>query len=353
MSTAAVVFRGTDGAERFIEEALHGVPPEQTIVVTGKHAWNSAGVGAWFENHRPGDYLFFDDFPVNPREEDLQRGLALFQARPIRAVIAAGGGSALDMAKLMAFFGPNQMGLDDYLTSRVPAAPARIPLLGIPTTAGTGAEATHFAVLYRGHVKYSVAHPAIRPSAVWLNPEFTASLPPYQTACTGMDALAQGAESYWAKGATEASRVFAAKAMETASRHLRDAVACPNPTNRAEMLEAAYAGGRAIDISKTTAPHAFSYILTSTFGLPHGHAVALLLPHFVEYHNRHGVQVPGISAEGIRQLIQDIGLARRLPMGAAELERLLADNVNLERLANNPVAIPREWISELARALAE
>ncbi|MBP5788320.1 MAG: phosphonoacetaldehyde reductase [Kiritimatiellae bacterium] len=338
-------------APGFLASFLADVPPAQVLIVTGPSSWHRSGASAWFATHCSGHGPLFDDFSPNPQELDLLRGIDLFRAHSIRAVIAVGGGSAIDMAKLIAFFAPNHYTLDDFLAAAIPPSACSAPVLAIPTTAGTGAEATHFSVLYRDHKKYSVAHPAIRPSHVWLAPAFTTSLPPYQTACTGMDALAQGIESFWAKGATPQSRAYALEAIPLALAHLRSAVLAPTPDDRAAMLRAAHLAGQAIDLSKTTAPHAFSYILTSTYHLPHGHAVALLLPHFIDYHAAHGVTVPGITGDAIRALMADIRLPSTLPAAPAELADLLLSHVNLGRLSNNPLPVPSALVSSVARAL--
>ncbi len=110
-----------------------------------------------------------------------------------------------------------------------------------------------------------------------LDPSLTYSLPSFQTAATGMDALCQGIESYWSVNSTEESRQFARKAIELSTEFLLEVYLSPNPINREGMQLAAFYSGRAINISKTTAAHAFSYHLTSKYGIPHGQAVGLLI----------------------------------------------------------------------------
>lgn len=343
--------RGRTGADAFLSDFLAGGETSDVLLVTDEASYRASGAGDWLERTNGQPFPMFMDFSPNPKEADALRGVALFEKIRARALIAIGGGSAIDMAKLINYFGSKRMGLDAVLAKMpLPHDPLR-PLLAVPTTSGTGSEATHFAVIYREHVKYSIADPDIRPSHVLLAPEFTASLPPYQTACTGMDALAQGIESWWAKGAGEESRRYAAEAIRLAKANLETAVMHPDAVSRAAMMEAAHFGGMAINISKTTAPHAFSYILTGEFGLPHGHAVALLLPHFVALHAAAGITVPGVSADEITALLARIGLAKKLPMPAEKLATLLLDNVNLERLSNNPLPISATQIRRMAGEL--
>jgi len=350
--TPAKLHRGLDEATLFIKQFLGGRPPSRVLLVCGKKSFQASGAEAWFSQAGLDALPRFDDFTSNPKEEDLLRGINLFQEIQAQAILAVGGGSSLDMAKAINYFGSTGRTLDDYLSKQIPPSPSVRPLMAVPTTAGTGSEATHFAVLYRGHTKLSIADASIRPSHIWLAPEFTSSMSPYQTACTGMDALAQGIESLWAKGSTPASRECASTAVKLALKLLPDAVHNPTPEVRAGMLEAAYLAGAGIDLSKTTGAHAFSYILTSEFGLPHGHAVGLLLPFFVGYHQQHGIAVDGITQAQLLALLQDIHLDRSLPVDAATLTATLLDNVNMERLSNNPVPVTREIVASIAAQLA-
>ena len=349
----ANLHRGLNEAPIFMNRFLGNLPRTRILLVCGKNSFQASGAEAWFSQAGLNSFTRFDDFSTNPKEEDLIRGVELFQQIQAEATLAVGGGSSLDMAKAINYFGSTGSNLDDFLEMRIPSSPSLKPLMAIPTTAGTGSEATHFAVLYRGHSKFSVADPSILPSHVWLAPEFTMSMNPYQTACTGMDALAQGIESFWAKGATPASKEYARQAIRLAQQNLLQAVISPTPENRTQMMEAAFLAGAGINISKTTAAHAFSYILTSEFGLPHGHAVALLLPFFAGYHQQAGITLEGVTQDGLCSLLQQIHLARSLPVNASTLTSILLDNVNIERLSNNPVPVTKEMIAAIAQHLAK
>ncbi|MDD2236133.1 MAG: phosphonoacetaldehyde reductase [Kiritimatiellae bacterium] len=343
---------GASGAEDFLEAFIQKAEG-RILVVCREHSFHQSGVRDFLSGEVPADTVYFSDFSPNPKEEDVMRGVENLRSAGIRAVIAVGGGSAMDTAKLINFFGCTGANLDAFLQGTCPADVPVPPLLAIPTTSGSGSEATHFAVVYRGATKHSVDGPSMIPSQVLLVPEFTYSLSGYQTACTGMDALAQGVESLWAKCATDESRGYAREAVDLALRYLEAAVHAPNPENRSGMMRAANLAGQAINISKTTAPHAFSYILTATFGLPHGQAVGLLLPHFVAYHAAHGVTVEGVTGSRLCDLLCRIGLDRRLDLSANELLRLLEENVNQERLSNNPVHICIEMLHEFTSTLAK
>jgi alcohol dehydrogenase class IV len=132
--------------------------------------------------------------------------------------------------------------------------------------------------------KYSLAAPSLLPTVSILDARFTDGLPPYITACTGIDALCQATESFWANGATEESRGFARQAIALLVEHLVPAVKEGAVSARDQLLKAANFAGKAINISKTTAPHALSYAITSIYDVPHGHAVALTLGNFFPLH---------------------------------------------------------------------
>lgn len=347
------VHRGLAHSAEFLASYLGSVPWERVLLVCHPSSFQKSGAADWLENHTATRPPVFSDFSANPKSEDVVRGVAQFQAMHAQAILAIGGGSILDMAKLINFFGTQPIAIDRYLDDPISSDGELKPLLAVPTTAGSGSEATHFAVVYRGSTKYSVATDALRPSHVLLAPEFTFSLPAYITACTGFDALAQAIESHWARKATAESRCHSQQALASIREHLQSAVLAPTRQHRAAMLDAAYSAGRAIDSTQTTGAHAYSYALTATYGFPHGHAVALLLPFFVELHRAAGIQVPGITANSLRMLAKDIGLSQTLPDTADAIHALLSTQVNQQRLSNNPVPVPAEFVRRMAEELAQ
>ena len=157
----------------------------------------------------------------------------------------------------------------------------------IPTTAGTGSEATHFAVIYVDGKKKSIASQQLLPDVVILDPQLTDNMPAYVSACSGFDALSQAIESYWSRAATPLSQLYAAMAIEVLLVELPQAVNSNSRLARDKMQMAANWAGKAINISKTTAPHAMSYVITQEFGIPHGHAVALTLGKFFTLHEKY------------------------------------------------------------------
>jgi len=210
----------------------------------------------------------FTAFTPNPNYSEIMLGIALFNAEACDIIISIGGGSAIDVAKCINIMNPDgtQHGV------------ARCKHITIPTTAGTGSEATPFAVVYKNGEKLSVEHPTILPEYVILDPDFLATLPLYHKKSAMLDALCQAIESIWARGATKESREYAAQAIPIILKNA-EAYISGNRDSSMEMLLAANLAGKAIAISKTTAAHAMSYKLSAMFDVAHGHAVALCMPY--------------------------------------------------------------------------
>ncbi len=330
----------------------------------------------------------FTDFTSNPRFDHALAAAEMLAADPTQPVIAIGGGSAIDTAKLACFAASNLEICRRDPVGAIATASAldgrQNPLIAIPTTAGTGSEATHFAVVYIGSQKYSLAHESLLPEAIVLDATLTHSLPPAITAATGLDALSQATESLWSIHATPDSERLAEQALQLAWANLEDAVRSPDADNRAAMLHAANLAGQAINITRTTAPHALSYHLTIEHQVPHGFAVALSVGAFLQFNaavsedtivDRRSLQDVssrlrkiafalggrGSLAEAAQQantrwtaLLQRIGAPTRLTdvgLTTAKQRDALASTVNAERLTNNPRRITSIELRDLVESL--
>lgn len=340
----------------------------RVFLVTGKQSFVDSGAKEALSSVlQASTVTHFSGFTPNPNIEDVETGLTLFQSARYDVVLAVGGGSAIDVAKAIRILAAQP----DYTRERVrnnqlPQQPGNL-FVAVPTTAGSGAEATHFAVVYEGSRKYSLASPAAVPDIVVLDPQLTASLPPNITAESGIDAITQAIEAYWSTGSTEESRLFSRKAIRLLLPAIESAVKAPSDQARAAMLEGAHLAGQAINIAKTTACHALSYGLTALHGVPHGQAVCVTLPQMIvfnaavtaadcqdvrgasfvtsrlgEIYRMLGAQNADEAAANIEQLITAIGLESRLP-GIRLDEKLLAA-VEPNRLANNPRSVSNQDI---------
>jgi alcohol dehydrogenase class IV len=352
-------------------ELLKSVGKEQIFLVRGKSSYTASGAEFFIQEFFEKQPEAFFDFKTNPQLNDLEKGLKLFKKGQYKMILAIGGGSVLDMAKLISVFAHQKSNLTDLILGKTQIEPNYTPLIAIPTTAGTGSEATKFAVLYIGKTKYSVETPVMLPAYVYLSPEFTASANAYLTACTGLDAFCQAVESVWSVNATESSQKFALKAIQIIWENLPKAVSKNNKDAKNKMQEAAYLAGKAINITKTTAPHALSYAFTSYYKIPHGHAVALSLPFFLEF-NRNVEQSNCTDSNGFEavqnrinrilktlnlkpenaksafiQFIESLGIQLNIAQLISNFDRsIIIENVNYMRLKNNPRMVTPETIEK-------
>lgn len=282
----------------------------------------------------------------NVKEEEIEKAYSLFKSIPHQAIVAIGGGSVIDLGK----------GLIYHCLGHSSIVPFYI---AAPTTAGSGSEATPFAVIYRRGKKVSLVHDFLLPQSVLLDPLLLNSLSAQQVAVSGMDALSQAIESSWNRNANQESEEYAVKAITIWTRFFFPALKQERGA-RAQLQLAAYYAGKAIAITRTTGPHALSYYLTSNHGVPHGHAVALFLPLFFLY-NQPSKELCGLlgtnDAQGafdcIRSIMKQAGLAATLAelnIDKAEIADALLNEVNEERFANNPAPFDREKLKKLILA---
>ena len=249
---------------------------------------------------------------------------------------------------------------EDAMHSRLPQGRG-MPHIAIPATAGTGSEATETAVMYVDGQKLSLCHPALLPEGVVLDASLLATLPEYHKKACALDALCQGIESYWARGATEDSQVDAFLAITGVLDNLR-AYLAGDEAAAAGMLEAAYRSGKAIQVSRTTAAHAMSYQITKRLGLAHGHACMLTLPILWVDMLQHEDALPVVMdlAQKMRLgseymaprllagMLIDLGLEPEVMPDEALLDAL-ADSVNTQRLSNHPMPLTRDELKSVYR----
>lgn len=311
----------------------------------------------------------FSGYAPNPTYEQVVAGVDAYRREGCDGLVSLGGGSAIDVAKCVGLWAGLPGDGRDERFADLPAGPAYVPHLAIPTTAGTGSEATHFAVVYVDGEKRSVAHPTLLPDAALLVPGLLAGLPAYQRAATMLDALCQAVESSWSRRSSATSRAHAARAIPALVASASAYLAGDASVARAVAL-AADEAGRAINQTTTTAPHAMSYKLTSRFGLAHGHAVALCMgPVWARLLST--AQGPtrerlaevdalmtgqpgapwGSGIDVFRRILAETRLAAPDNVGEEDLE-LLAASVNAQRLSNHPETLtPSDLRALYAEAL--
>ena len=163
-------------------------------------------------------HVLFSDFTPNPLYEQVCKGIDFFQITKCDSILAVGGGSAIDVAKCIKLAVLAKEGnaslIPPLVSTRVECYGSKIPFIAIPTTAGTGSESTHNAVMYFEGAKQTVTNDGVLPDYAILEPSVLKTLPLYQKKCTMMDALCQGIESWWSVNSTEESYEYSRKTIE-------------------------------------------------------------------------------------------------------------------------------------------
>ncbi len=310
--------------------------------------------------------VIFDQFTSNPLYEQVCKGVELFNQKRCDAIVAVGGGSTIDVAKCIKLY-CKMTPTVNYLQQEY--NDSGVPLIAVPTTAGTGSESTRYAVIYYEGKKQSVTHASIIPDYAVLEPMLLNSLPLYQKKCTMLDAMCQAIESWWSVNSTEESMRLSAMALQAIVDNV-DAYLSVNCSIESSwgMMQGANLAGQAINITQTTAPHAFSYKVTSLYGLPHGHAVAICMTeiwHYMLCHPEKCIDSRGIehlddvmeyiaaamhcenaldALIHFRALLMYLGIERpRSNTRSIDIE-ILTHSVNPVRLKNNPVELDEETI---------
>ena len=321
------------------------------------------------------DKVKFSDFTPNPLYEQVCNGIELLKQTQCDTILAVGGGSAIDVAKCIKLAVLAKEGnasiIPPLVSQRLPIDGAKIPFIAIPTTAGTGSESTHNAVMYYEGAKQTVTNDGVLPDYAVLEPSVLKTLPLYQKKCTMMDALCQGIESWWSVNSTEESYEYSRKTVELIMTNWRKYIFENDDEAAAQIMLAANYGGRAINITQTTAAHAFSYKITSLYKLPHGHAVAVGLPVIWEYMlgnmdkcidvrgqeyladifnqiaQSMGCIDPKQAIAVFREMMKDMELKNPEAGNREEELNILSASVNPVRLKNNPIKIDYSTMSIL------
>lgn len=307
----------------------------------------------------------FSDFRPNPRYDSVANGVKVFNEKGCDSIVAVGGGSAMDVAKCIRLYS-NMDPEKNFLTQQVTAQD--IPLLAVPTTAGSGSEATRYAVIYYKGEKQSITHEGCIPSAVLLDASVLDSLPDYHKKSAMLDALCHAIESFWSVNSTDESMRLSKAAIRQILAS-KDRYLAGDAAGNMDMLTAANTAGRAINITQTTAGHAMCYRLTGLYGIAHGHAAALCISALFGYmiqnidkcidprgkaHLAHvfsevaeamGCQNAEEAADKFGLFLNDLGLG--VPTPEENDWEILKNSVNPVRLRNNPIRLDTDVIDML------
>jgi alcohol dehydrogenase len=274
------------------------------------------------------DVVAFHDFDVNPDTEMIEAGRDFASGANIDSIIGLGGGSSMDCAKAINFLLTGGGRVQDYWGYGKAPNPM-LPMIGIPTTAGTGSEAQCYALISdaKTHVKMACGDPKAAFRIAILDPSLTVSQPPSVTATAGFDAIAHAVETFVTTKRNPVSDLFSREAWRLLESNYERVLDEPqNIEARGCMLLGAYFAGVAIENSMLGATHACANPLTAHFGTTHGVAVALLLAAVVRWNasvaeSRYGELLESSSLPGTRKMAERFAPAEALAQRLEEMAR--------------------------------
>ena len=345
---------------------------KKVLVFCGKKSFSKSGASELLKAilERTENEFFYKSFDY-PEFQDLVLSSKLVTEFRPDIILAIGGGAVLDLAKLSNVFCTFNFEKNKIKKSAFEIKKNFCKLVAIPTTAGSGAEATRHAVLYIDKNKFSIESPFILPDYVIIDPSLIITAPKDISASSGIDALSQAIESLISKKSNDESVRHSIKSLEYSTMYLENHINQKTLDTSHRMSLAAFYAGKAINISKTTAPHAISYPFTSYFGVKHGQAVSYTLCDCLNF-NYQNLKLSSASFDlnlrfnklfdifkvnsindldkKISQIIKNIGLSVSIKDFNITTEKdinLILSNINSERLANNPVKIDSEFVKSI------
>lgn len=255
----------------------------------------------------------FDETTPNPTTDDVDRALAVAKRDNVDLIVGLGGGSSMDCAKGVNFLLTNGGRMEDYWGVGKATKPM-LPMIAVPTTAGTGSEAQSFALIAQAgsHRKMACGDKKAACKVAILDPELTLSMPDSVTRATGIDALSHALETYVTRPRNAISQLFSRQAWKLLARGLPQVLANPTAMEaRSAVLLGAHLAGAAIENSMLGATHALANPLSARFGTTHGVAIGIMLPHVIRYNSESVAPLYG-------RLAADVDLCEANDSDAAE-----------------------------------
>ena len=341
----------------------------RVLIVRGESSYSLSGLENFFNNFNNINRAHY--WVVRSKDPDLKEieDLSSFISKIKPSIIlSCGGGTVIDTAKAASFLFRQSFDLLSLIEGKRKQDSQKILDIAIPTTCGTGSESTHFSVIYVDNVKYSLADQSMKPDSFYLDGSFLVNLPSKHLISSSLDAFSQSIESYWAQSSTKESKVLSCEGMALFSENYKSLLSSNNLNQLNSMLVCANKAGKAINITKTTAPHAISYYLSKSLNLPHGFSVFLTLPEIFEFtlskiivykdkldvekiFKSLGVANLDDSLIYLEKIRQEAATYMNLPnLSLVEIEDLAlraSESVNQERLSNHPIVLDKEVIFQL------
>lgn len=364
-------FNSVDNFKIFLKDKKFN----KILVICGKKSFKDSGAKKLMESllkNRKVEFYFKKFF--NPNHKELKKIITRIKILLPDLIVAIGGGSVIDYAKIANVLTESKNLENEIVNSTYNAKKKYTKLVAIPTTAGSGAEVTCNAVIYINNIKYSVEGKSLKPDYFFLLPELVIGASNKIKSSAGFDAIAQAIESLISKRSNAKSINFAEKSLRISLKYFLDFLDKPNHENTTAMCLAANFSGEAINISKTTAPHAVSYPFTSIYNVSHGHAVSLTLNKFLlfNYKNiesancnfdlkkRYQIMFDLSKTSNIsefdRYLINLKNKAKlensftKLGINIKEDYENIISGVNILRLSNNPIRLEKKNLKEIIQS---
>jgi len=348
---------------------------EKILIFAGKNSYNLSGVKEQLKIilEKKNYKIIFKKAKL-PIISDLEYFVSELKKFKPEIIVSIGGGAVLDLSKITNCLYDHNDIKTSIINNKYKIKKKYCSLIAVPTTAGSGAEATSNAVIYINKVKYSIEGSLIRPDYVFVDPELILTAPKNIAAAAGMDAIAQGIESLISKKSNDESKEFSKLSLQDSLRYFENHINKKNFETSYKMASAAFNAGKAINISKTTAPHALSYPFSSYFGIQHGHAVSLTLTDFLKF-NYNNIHLAKVNfnlddrykiifnlfkvknilelSNKIENIIKKVGLElnfKKLKIDNNSQIDIVLKNINLQRLANNPITLDLKSIEKILRS---
>ena len=351
-----------------LRKRLSMLPFSLPLVLLSESGADRLGITSFLEEQQNKKKMLWYQYTVpNPTQDTLYQVFSWLHGRMIDGIIAIGGGSTIDLAKAVsAFHSMPETGSSELLLRAVvdkaflSNGHHALPIIAVPTTAGTGSEVTQWATIWDagGSAKYSIDALWLKPSQAWIVPQLCASLPPKLKLATGLDAVCHAVEAYWAKASNPLSKALSISALQIMINNLQPGLANPSDeTINEKLCTGALLAGLAFSTTRTTACHSISYPLTYMFGMEHGFAVAVSLAKVAEVNQEVCdisevlevfSQYSGIQAwldstcEGIVQLrLRAFGINRQ------DIDKIAANSFSAGRMDNNPIDLSIETVKRI------
>ena len=354
-----------------LKDFLYNLRFKKIFILTGKKSFFVSGANKIITPLIKGKiYKIYFKKKLFPEINELKEIIDEIRKFNPDLIVAVGGGAVMDYAKSANCLENNSELSEDIVNFRC-RFKKKAKLCAIPTTAGSGAEVTDSAVIYVNKTKYSVEDKSLKPDSFFLIPKLVIGNPKKLKSCAGFDAISQSIESIISAKSDTKSLFFAKKSLKLSFKNYLNFVKRPNLENSTNMCIAANLSGKAISITRTTAPHAISYPFSSLYNVSHGHAVSLTLNQFLKFNynfmkfsrtkfdlnSRYKILFKISNTNSIYELDKYLNYLKKNTGLEGSLKKLninikkdfnkIIKGVNLLRLSNNPVQIEKKDLKEI------